>query len=130
MAVTGKNAEFVFAGTTYDADDCLQNWNLTKNVEDITFYCNGRTKHLAGNADAVFTCSLALAATDTTKIGALEEGDTGAWVGFPAGNTATYIKFTASKGTVINAPVSAPQNGVVTLDLTIALDDLTDSAAT
>jgi hypothetical protein len=69
-----------------------------------------------------------LSAADTVKIGALEEGDTGAWIGMPAGNTASYIKFTSTKGTIINAPVSAPQNGVVTIDLTIALDDLTDTS--
>lgn len=130
MAVTGKNAEFKWVSTTYDADDCLQNWNLDRNVEDITYYCNGHTKHLAGNANAVFSCSLALSATDTAKIAALEEGTTGAWIGYPAGNTATYMKFTATRGVVINAPVSAPQNGVVTVDVTIALDDCTDAAVT
>lgn len=130
MAVSGKLAEFKFGSTTYDADDCLQNWELNKSVEDITYYCNGRTKHLGGNADAVFSCSLALSASDTTKIAAFEEGATGAWEGYPAGKTATYMKYTASRGTVINAPMSAPQNGVITLDVTIALDDLTDGAAT
>jgi len=130
MAVTGKLASFKFGATTYDSDDCLQNWNLNKSAEDITHYCNGRTKHLGGNADAVFTCTLALAAADTAKIAALEEGTTGAWEGHPAGDTAGNIEFTATKGTVLNAPVSAPQNGVVTVDVTIALDDLTDKAAT
>jgi hypothetical protein len=130
MAVTGKLASFKFVSTTYDSDDCLQNWALNKSVEDVTFYCSGRTKHLAGNADAVFTCSLALAAADTAKIAALEEGATGAWEGHPAGDSSGFIEFTSTKGTVISAPVSAPQNGVVTVDVTIALDDLTDKAAT
>ena len=129
MATSGVSAEFKFGGTTYDADDCLQNWNLDRSVEDITYYCNGHTKHLGGNANAVFTCSLALSATDTAKIAALEEGSTGVWEGHPAGDTATYIEFTSTRGTVINSPVSAPQNGVITMDVTIALDDLTDAAA-
>jgi hypothetical protein len=129
MATTGKLASFKFGATTYDSDDCLQNWNLSRSVEDITYYCSGRNKHLAGNADAVFTCSLALGATDTTKISALTEGATGAWEGHPAGDTASYIEFTATKGTVISAPVSAPQNGFIALDLTIALDGCTAAAA-
>ena len=129
MAVSGKMASFLFGSTTYDSDDCIQNWNLDKSVEDITFYCSGRTKHLGGNANAVFTASLALSATDTTKIGALVEGATGVWEGHPAGDTSSYIEYTATKGTVINSPVSAPQNGVVTIDVTIALDDCTGGAA-
>lgn len=130
MADSGVLASFVFGGTTYDSDDCLQNWNLDKSVEDITFYCSGRTKHLGGNADAVFSCTLALAADDTAKVAALEEGATGAWEGHPGGDTAGNIEYTSTKGTVINAPVSAPQNGVISIDVTIALDDLTDGTAT
>lgn len=129
MATTGKMASFVFATTTYDSDDCLQNWNLSRSVEDITFYCSGRNKHLAGNADAVFTASLALSATDTAKITALTEGATGVWEGHPAGDTSTYMEFTATKATVINAPLTAPQNGVISLDVTIALDTCTAQAA-
>ena len=130
MPDSGKSASFSFAATVYDADDCLQSWKLDKSVEDITYYCNGRTKHLVGNADAVFTTSLALSADDTGVIGALAEGSTGAWEGHPGGNTAGNIEYTSTKGTVINAPVSAPQNGVISMDLTIALDDLTEDAAT
>ena len=130
MATSGKNASFSFGGTVYDADDCLQDWNLDKSVEDITYYCNGRTKHLAGNADAVFTSTLALSADDTGKIGDLAEGSTGAWEGHPGGDTAGNIEYTSTKGTIINAPVSAPQNGVIAIDVTIALDDLTESVAT
>jgi hypothetical protein len=130
MAVTGKLASFKWVATIYDTDDCLQSWELSKSVEDITYFCNGRTKHLVGNADAVFSCTLALSATDTAKIAAFEEGATGAWEGHPAGDTLNYIEFLAAKGTVLSAPISAPQNGVVTLDLTIALDDLTEPAAT
>ena len=130
MADSGVNASFSFGGTVYDADDCLQNWNLDWSVEDITYYCNGAQKHLPGNVNAVFTATLALAATDTTKIGALEPGSTGVWEGHPAGDTATYIEYEATKGTVLSAPVSAPQNGVISIDVTIALDDCTDGAAT
>ena len=130
MADSGKSASFSFASTVYDADDCLQSWELNKSVEDITYYCNGRTKHLGGNADAVFTSTLALAKDDTGKISALAEGSTGAWEGHPGGDAAGNIEYTSTKGTVINAPVSAPQNGVITIDVTIALDDLTESVAT
>jgi len=130
MATSGVAASFQFGGTTYDDDDCLQSWNLDRSVEDITYYCSGAMKHLGGNSNAVFSCSLALAATDTAKVAALTEGSTGAWEGHPAGDTASYIEFTATKGTVINAPVSAPQNGVITLDVTIALDNCTPSTAT
>lgn len=129
MAVSGKNASFTFAGATYNADDCLQSWELTKSAEDISFYCNGYQKHLGGPVSAVFNASLALDATDTAQIAAIEEGDTGAWVGNPAGDVTGYIEFTSTRGTVIVSNVSAPMNGVVTMDVTIALDDITDTTA-
>ena len=124
------NGKFIFGSTTFDADDCLQSWDLDWSVEDVTYSCNGATKHLAGDVNAVFSCTVALAATDTTKVGALEPGTTGAWTGYPGGSTATYIKYTATKGTVISAPITAPVNGVIAVDVSIALDDCTDGAAT
>ena len=130
MADSGKNASFSFGGTVYDADDCLQDWNLDDSVDDITYYCNGNTKHLAGNANAVFTCTLALAADDDTKISALAPGSTGVWEGHPGGDSSGNIEYESTKGTVINAPTTAPQNGVISVNVTIALDDLTRGAAT
>jgi hypothetical protein len=130
MPDAGINASFSFNAVVYDSDDCLQSWDLNRSVEDITYYCSGRNKHLAGNADAVFTSTLAIAADDTGKASALVEGATGAWEGHPGGDTSGNIEYTSTKGTIINAPVSAPQNGVITIDVTIALDNLTDSVAT
>ena len=130
MADGGKNASFQFAGTTYDADDCLQGWDLTDAINDIVYQCNGYDKHASGTRAVSFRASLALAATDTTKISALAPGTTGAFEAHPGGDTATYIEVTASRGTVISRPVSAPINGIISCDVEISLDDITYTSAT
>lgn len=130
MAVGGKNAEFLFGATTttfttYNGDDCLQGWDLAQSINDVVYQCNGYDKHAAGTKVCSFRTSLALAATDTTKIGALAPGTTGIWWGFPMGWTTNYPKVSAAIATVISAPISAPVNGIVSMDVEIALDDIT-----
>ena len=72
---------------------------------------------------------MALDATDTTKVSALASGSTGTFEAHPGGDTATYIEVTSTNATVIQSNISAETNGVITLDVTIALDDVTYQAA-
>jgi hypothetical protein len=129
MADSGKLAEFTFNSTVYDADDCLQSWDLADSINAVIYQCNSYDKTAVGTRAIVFTTSLALAATDTAKVAALYPGATGSWEGHPGGDTATYIEITSTKGTVVTANKSAPVNGIITLDLTINLDDVTYQAA-
>lgn len=129
MAVSGKNASFKFAGQTYDSDDCLQSWDLNRAVNDVVYQCGGYDKHAAGTKTITFSASLALAATDTTKLSYFAPGTTGAFEAHPAGDTPTYIEAIVTKATVISSNISAPINGVVAVDLTFGLDDITVGAA-
>lgn len=130
MADSGKNAAFMYGGTTYDADDCLQGWDLSDAVQDIIYQCDGKDKHAAGTEAISFRTSLAIAATDTAKISALAPGGNStqfnAW---PGGNTTNYIEVTCTKAHIITRSMSAPMNGFIALDVEIGLDDATYSAA-
>lgn len=130
MADSGKNASFKFGATVYDADDCISGFSLSRAINDVVYQCNGVDKHAAGTKSYSFSVSLALAASDTTKISALAEGATGAFEAHPGGDTATYIEAEATRGLVTQSNIGAEQNGVITMDVTIALDDLTMGAAT
>jgi hypothetical protein len=124
MATSGKNASFSFATVVFDADDCLQSWDLSSAVADVVYQCNGYDKHAVGTKSASFRTSLALAATDTTRVTAFAPGTTGIFEAHPAGNTATYIEIEVAKATVISANLTAPINGIIAIDLELALDDI------
>ena len=128
MAVGGKNAAFTFAGTVYDADDCLQGWDLNSSINDIVYQCNGYDKHAVGTKVISFRTSLALPA-DTTIWIDLAPGTTGAFEGYPAGATTDYMAITATRGMVVSAPMTAPINGIIAIDVEIVLDDVTYTCA-
>jgi len=129
MADGGKNASFKFGAVTYDADDCLQGWDINDAIQDIVYQCNGYDKHAAGTRAITFRASLALAKTDTTKVTAFAPGTTGAFEAHPGGDTAGYIEITATKATVISAPLSSGPNNVIAIDVELALDDVTYTTA-
>lgn len=130
MADSGKNASFTFATVVYDADDCLQGWDLNSAINDIVYQCNGYDKHLPGTKAISFRVSLALAKTETTKVTALAPGTTGAFEAQPAGNTAGYIEIQASRAQVNSANISTSPNGVILIDAEFGLDDITYTTAT
>ena len=90
MADSGKNASFSFAGVLYDADDCLQGWDLNDAIQDVVYQCNGYDKHAVGNRGISFRATIALAASDTTKVTAFAPGTTGIFEAHPAGDTKNY----------------------------------------
>ncbi len=129
MPDSGKKASFTFAGTTYTTASCLQSWDFNQAVNDIVYQCNGYDKHLAGTKTASFRVSLALAATATTTVIAFTPGTTGAFLAHPAGDVTGNIEISATRAQVNSAPISAGPNGVIMLDLEIALDDVTLTTA-
>ena len=130
MADTGKNAAFTFNSVVYDADDCVQSWTLNDSINEVVYQCGGYDKGAAGTRSATFSTSLALSQTDTTKHQALYPGATGAFEAHPAGDTATYIEITSTSALITSANTSAPVNGIITIDLTIRLNDITLATAT
>lgn len=130
MADSGKNAAFTFNGTVYNADDCLQGWDLADSVNDVVYQCNGYDKHASGTRSIMFRTALALAATDTTKVGALAPATTGTFEAHPGGDTKDYIEIRATASRVVRRDLSAPINGIITADVEISLDDITFAAAT
>ena len=129
MAIGGQNASFQFAGTTYNGDDCLQSWDLASSINDVVYQCNGYDKHASGTKAISFRTSLAFAAADSTRFEAFAPGTTGTFEAHPAGDTATYIEITSTRATVVSAPLSAPVNGIISLDIELALDDVTYTTA-
>lgn len=131
MAVSGLSQSFTFGATTFDADDCIQSASLNRSVNASTYQCSGVMKTALGAKTYVFQASLALAANATATVGALQEGDNSTlfkW--FPAGVTSGNMKMTSTKAWVTAANYSAPVNGVLTVDVTINLDNLTDGTST
>ncbi len=127
--VSGKNASFSFAGDVYDGDDCLQDSGLDDAINEVVYQCSGYDKGVAGTRTAVFNVTLALSATDHAKINKLNPGDTGAFFYWPAGNTTTYFEIKALSSLITSASFSAPVNGVLAVDLSIRLNDITIQAA-
>ena len=130
MADGGKLASFSFAGTLYDADDCLQGWDLNDSIQDIVYQCNSYDKHAAGTRSISFRASLALAKTDATKVAAFSPGTTGIFEAHPGGDSSGAIEIRATRGVVVSAPVSSGPNNIIAIDVEIALDDITYAAAT
>jgi hypothetical protein len=130
MADSGKNASFKFSTVTFDADDCLQGWDLNSAINDIVYQCNGDDKHLPGTKAVTFRVSLALAKTDTTKVTYLTPGSTGAFEAHPGGDSSGYIEIEVARAQVNSANISAPMNGVITADIEFGLDDIDLGAAT
>lgn len=129
MPDTGKLASFSFGGTVYDEDDCVGGWSLNDAINEIIYQCGGQDTAAAGTRSTTFSASLGLEATDHAKITALAPGTSGAFEGHPAGDTATYIEVLATDSLVTVANQSAPANGIISLDVTIRLNDITTQAA-
>ena len=130
MAVTGLSQQFIFNGQTYNTASCIQSSSLNRSVNASTYQCSGVQKTALGAKTYVFQASLALAATDTTKVGALQESDNATdFAYWPAGVSTGNIKVTSSKAWLVAANYSAPTSGVLTVDITINLDALTDTTS-
>jgi len=128
MAIGGKLAGFKFATLEYTTQSCIQSWDFQSAINAITYQCNGYDKTASGTKQVAFRITMGLDA-DTTLLINFMPGTTGLWEGFPAGETTGYIKITSTRGTVISAPLSAPQNGIISMDVEIALDDVTYTTA-
>ncbi len=129
MAAPGKLASFTFATIVYDQTDCLQGWNLSDAINEIVYQCNSMDKGVAGTRTATFSASLALDATDTVKVAAFTPGTVGAFEAHPAGDTATYIEILAAEAVIITANQATAPNAILTIDLSIRLNDITIGAA-
>ena len=128
MAEKG-NPVIIFGGTTYDSDDCIQMAGFTHGADDLTYSCGGYKKHAAGDEAIQISFSLAVSATDVTKITALAPRTTGTCEYYPFGDTTGNIKHSTTNATVINRDMPDAVNGIQTIDVTIVWDDITSGAA-
>jgi hypothetical protein len=129
MADSGKLASFKFVATTYSTANCLQSWDLNSAIADVIYQCNGYDKHAVGTKSLTFRTTLGLDATATTTVIAFAPGTTGAFECHPGGDTAGNIEITATRAQVNSANLTAPINGIVALDIELALDDVTYTTA-
>lgn len=127
--VTGINESFKFGATVYDADDCLQSGAISDAIQEVLIQCGGFNIAGEGPRDVSFTVSLGLAATDVTKINALEPGTNGAFEAHPAGDTPTFIEIVAASSKVISRNINWAVAAFITMDVTIRLNDVTYQAA-
>ena len=130
MSVGGKGARFMFAGVNYTTNDCLQGWDLNSAINDIVYQNNGYDKHAVGTKVVTFSVSLALAATDTTKVTALQPGtESTQFSAHPAGDHTSYIEISSTAVQVNSANISAPANGIIAIDAEFALSNITYTTA-
>ena len=130
MADIGNSAAFTFNSVTFGVTDCLQSTGITDAINEVIYQCNGMEQGKAGTRTATFTVSLFLSKTDTAKLAAVAPGTTAADFEYhPAGDTATYIEVTSSDAYVVSAPFNAAVNSMITLDVTIRLNQITIGAA-
>ena len=130
MAASGISASFIFGGITFGVGDCIQTTGIQTSANAPTYQCSGILKNAIGAKAFSFSYSIAVGVSEDSKVTALDLNSTSAFTFYPFGNTATYLKLTSTRGQVTGQNVSAPSNGVVTVDGTIVLDDLTIGAAT
>jgi len=130
MAGSGLLQSFTFGGLTFDTDDCVQSAGVNTSLQTGKYQCSGIMKSVTGAKTFSYNYSMAVAVANDSYITALDVGSTSTFTYYPFGNTATYIKLSATRGTATALNISAPANGVVTVDGTIELDDLTVGAAT
>lgn len=127
------NPSITYNGTTYDADDCIQNCSFTADADDLTYLCNNYTKHESGNINAAISFRLALDRTDVTKWSALQPQDgtagTGSGEYHPGGDVAGNIEITFTKASVISFNSDDSPSSIIMADVVIALDDYTVGTA-
>ena len=127
---TGINAVFIFGGITFNADDCIQNTGINTTLQIPQYQCSGVMKNVVGTKAFVFNYTIVVSATNDSFVTALDVGSTSTLTYQPYGTTATYQKYTSTRGIAASQNISAPVNAVVTVDGTINLDDLTIGANT
>lgn len=124
MADSGNLGEFDFGSETFTVTDCLQSASITENGNLITYNCGGSVKSLPGVASSQFTASVAIAKDDTAKLDALAANAIGTFAYRPFGPEAGSIEYTSTNGTSATLTSPGGPGTVVTLDVTIDLDDL------
>ena len=127
---TGLGAQFTFGGITFNAAMCLQTTGTGQSLQVGQYQCSGVMKNAKGAAAYTFNASFAVDVSADSVLSAVDVGSTSAWTYHPFGTTAGRIKLTATRGLSTQMNLSAPVNGVVTVDFACNLDDFTIGAAT
>jgi len=130
MPETGLLQSFTFNSVTLDSDDCLQTTGVSSTLQTAKYQCSGVMKSAKGAKTFAFNYSFAVPVASDSLLTALDVGSTSTFTYYPFGNTATYIKITATRAIVTAMNIGAAANGVVTVDGTMELDDRTIGAAT
>ena len=128
--LSGLNQQFVFASITYGPSACVQSAGINTSLNAPTYQCSGIMKNTIGAKTFSFTYSIAVSATNDSYVTALDVGSTSTLSYFPFATTTGYLKLTSTRGVCTQQNISSAANGVVTVDGTIALDDLTYGTST
>lgn len=128
--LSGMNNSFIFGGITFDDDDCVQSAGVNTTMATASYQCSGIMKNVTGPKSFVFNYTIVVAATNDSYVTALDIGSTSTLTYRPYGTTAGRLKYTSTRGIASSQNISAPASGVVTIDGSIVLDDLTIAANT
>ena len=124
---SSTNFALTFGGTTLS---CVQTIDVNGNAPVQEIECAGATsvEQIVGITRTIMTVTGALEDNDTTLLGAIDPGDTGAIVCDPAGTATGTIDISSTNATVGDRTISLPVNGFATYSVTLLLDDITIAA--
>ena len=124
---SGKDMTLTIGG---NAITCLQSVETDEAVDVFEISCAAATykEKVVGLASARMTVTFALDQNDTTELGYVDPGDTGAVLFKPAGATTGYIQIDATAATVGNRRMSYPVEGFAVCTVDVELDDLAITA--
>lgn len=124
---SGKDMTLTIGG---NAITCLQSVETDERVDIFEISCAAATDKakVAGLKSSRMTVTFALDQNDTTELGYVDPGDSGAIVFHPAGATSTYIKIDATASIVASRRMSTPVDGFAVCTVDIELDDLAITA--
>lgn len=128
--LSGLNQQFVFGGLTFGPAACVQSAGVNTSLNSPQYQCSGIMKNTVGAKSFSFTYSIAVSASNDSYVTALDVGSTSTLSYFPYATTSGYLKLTSTRGIATQQNISSAANGVVTVDGTIVLDDLTFTTST
>ncbi len=124
---TGKSMTFTIGGNAVTGLQSIETDERT-DVFEVSTAADANKDKVAGNKSSRMSVTFALDQNDTTELGYVDPGDTGAIVFKPGGATMGYIQIDATASVVASRRMSVPVDGVVVCTVDIELDDLAITA--
>ena len=113
---------------------CITEVNFDESADTYFSQCaaaSGSVRFpVIGTGQVTGSITIELDHNDTTELGYIDIGDSGALLFYPQGNTATYLKISATTMTITGRNMRYSSTGLAMGTANFALDSLTIAAAT